>query len=64
MPKGKFVAAVNASYNFNGPSINLGAGVYENEIIADAKVNLSLRMMNRHGLVTGLPARAKRERFS
>lgn len=59
MPKEKFVGAVNASYNFNGPSIFLGAGVYENEILADAKVNLSLGMMNRHGLVTGATGSGK-----
>jgi len=59
MPKEKFVAAVNTSYNFNGPSIYLGAGVYENEILADAKVNLSLPMMNRHGLVTGATGSGK-----
>ncbi len=41
MSKEKFVSAVNASYNFSGPSIYLGAGVYENEILANAKVNLS-----------------------
>src|SRR6185369_140650 len=50
---------VNTSYSFNGPSIYLGAGVYENEILADAKVNLSLRMMNRHGLVTGATGSGK-----
>lgn len=59
MSKEKFTAAVNASYNFSGPSIYLGAGVYENEILADAKVNLSLRMMNRHGLVTGATGSGK-----
>src|SRR6267154_2024636 len=59
MSKEKFVAAVNASYNFSGPSIYLGAGVYENEILANAKVNLSLRMMNRHGLVTGATGSGK-----
>src|SRR6476661_9613994 len=59
MSKEKFVSAVNASYNFTGPSIYLGAGVYENEILADAKVSLSLRMMNRHGLVTGATGSGK-----
>src|SRR5882762_9667620 len=59
MSKEKFITAVNTSYNFNGPSISLGAGVYENEILADAKVILSLRMMNRHGLVTGATGSGK-----
>jgi DNA helicase HerA-like ATPase len=59
MSREKFASTVNASYNFNGRSIYLGAGVYENEILADAKVNLSLRMMNRHGLVTGATGSGK-----
>src|SRR5258706_9392929 len=59
MAREKFVTAVNASYNFSGPSIYLGAGIYENEILANAKVNLSLRMMNRHGLVTGATGSGK-----
>jgi len=59
MSKEKFITAVNTSYSFNGPSIYLGAGVYENEILSDAKVNLSLRMMNRHGLVTGATGSGK-----
>src|SRR5882762_6577791 len=59
MSKEKFITAVNTSYNFNGPSISLGAGVYENEILAEAKVNLSLRMMTRHGLVTGATGSGK-----
>lgn len=59
MSKEKFVAAVNASYTFNGPSIYLGAGVYANEILADVRVKLSLQMMNRHGLVTGATGSGK-----
>jgi len=59
MSKEKFIDAVNTSYNFKGPSIYLGAGVFGSEILADAKVNLSLRMMNRHGLVTGATGSGK-----
>ncbi len=59
MSKEKFIAAVNSSYHFNSASIYLGSGVYENEILADAQVNLLLRMMNRHGLVTGATGSGK-----
>ncbi len=59
MSKEKFIAAISSSYTTNTPSINLGAGVYENEIIADAKVNMPLRMMARHGLVTGATGSGK-----
>jgi DNA helicase HerA-like ATPase len=59
MDKQKFVDTINKSYTFNSPSIHMGAGVLEGKIIADAKVNLSLRMMNRHGLVTGATGSGK-----
>ena len=59
MDKSKFIQAINQSYSFNNPSIFLGAGVLEGEILSEAKVNLSLRMMNRHGLVTGATGSGK-----
>ncbi len=59
MSKEKFIAAVNSSYTMPGSSIYLGAGVLDGEILADARVNLSLRMMNRHGLVTGATGSGK-----
>ncbi len=37
----------------------MGAGIYQGEIIAEAKVNLPLRMMSRHGLVTGATGSGK-----
>src|SRR5689334_1391170 len=59
MPSDKFIEVINKSYTFNTPSIYLGAGILNGEILADAKVNLSLRMMNRHGLVTGATGSGK-----
>lgn len=59
MSKEKFIEAINKSYTTALPSIYLGAGVYNGEILADAKVNLALRMMNRHGLVTGATGSGK-----
>ena len=59
MAKDDFIQAINQSYTFKNPSIYLGAGVYEGEILADARVNLSLRMMTRHGLVTGATGSGK-----
>lgn len=55
----KFTDAINASYTVDGPNIYLGAGVLDGEIIAPAKVNLSLKMMNRHGLVSGATGSGK-----
>ncbi|MBL0740889.1 helicase HerA-like domain-containing protein [Chryseolinea lacunae] len=59
MSNEKFVTTINAAYTTSLPSIYLGAGVLNNEIIADAKVSLPLRMMNRHGLVTGATGSGK-----
>jgi DNA helicase HerA-like ATPase len=59
MDKQKFTSAITQSYTFSGSSIFMGAGVLEGEIIPEAKVNLSLRMMNRHGLVTGATGSGK-----
>jgi DNA helicase HerA-like ATPase len=59
MSKEKFVEAINKSYTTPLPAIYLGAGIFGGEIIADAKVNLPLRMMNRHGLVTGATGSGK-----
>jgi uncharacterized protein len=59
MDKAKFTEAINKSYSFNTASIFLGAGVLNGEILPAAKVNLSLRMMNRHGLVTGATGSGK-----
>jgi hypothetical protein len=55
----KFTQAINKAYTTGLPSIYLGAGVYQNEIIAAAKVSLPMRMMNRHGLVTGATGSGK-----
>lgn len=59
MSKEVFVEAINRSYTTPLPSIYLGAGVFASEIIGEAKVNLPLRMMNRHGLVTGATGSGK-----
>lgn len=55
----KFTESINRSYTTPLPAIYLGSGIYQNQIIAEAKVNLPLRMMNRHGLVTGATGSGK-----
>src|SRR6187402_1627380 len=59
MSKEKFIESIAKSYTTAGACIYLGAGIYQGEILADAKVNLPLRMMNRHGLVTGATGSGK-----
>lgn len=59
MSREKFIQVINQSYTTPHPAIYLGAGILNTEIIAEAKVNLPLRMMNRHGLVTGATGSGK-----
>lgn len=59
MSKESFISVINASYNFSGSHIFLGAGVVGGQIVAEAPVHLSLKMMNRHGLVTGATGSGK-----
>lgn len=57
--KQDFIDAIQKSYTSNEPHIYLGSGILDGEIIADAKVNLPLRMMNRHGLIAGATGSGK-----
>lgn len=55
----EFIAKVKASYQPSGSFIYLGAGILDGQVIADAEVNLSLKMMNRHGLIAGATGTGK-----
>lgn len=57
--KQAFIDTITSSYSPKGSFIYLGAGIYENEILPDAQVKLTLKMMNRHGLVTGATGSGK-----
>jgi uncharacterized protein len=59
MSKDRFIESIRKSYSTTLPSIYLGAGVLDGEILQEAKVHLPLRMMNRHGLVTGATGSGK-----
>ncbi len=54
-----FAEKITKSYTSSGASIYLGAGILDGEIIADAQVNLPLKMMNRHGLIAGATGTGK-----
>ena len=54
-----FTEKIKTSYTTKGESIYLGAGILDGEIIAAAEVNLSLKMMNRHGLIAGATGTGK-----
>ena len=57
--KDDFIKAINASYTTDKPHIFLGCGVLNGEILADAKINIALSMMNRHGLIAGATGSGK-----
>ncbi|GAA4785022.1 DUF853 family protein [Olivibacter ginsenosidimutans] len=57
--KDQFIAQISASYKPKGESIYLGAGILDGEVIAQAEVNLALKMMNRHGLIAGATGTGK-----
>lgn len=54
-----FTEKVKAAYQPTGSYIYLGAGILNGEVLAQAEVNLSLQMMNRHGLVAGATGTGK-----
>src|SRR3954453_17793929 len=50
---------VQKAYTFDGPAVELGALVVDNEAHPEAPVRLPLAMMNRHGLVAGATGTGK-----
>ena len=57
--KEQFIERITASYNPKGPFIQLGSGILNGEIVTEARVNLALKMMNRHGLIAGATGTGK-----
>jgi len=54
-----FAAQITAAYAVDGPFIDLGRGVLDDETHPDAMVRVPLAMMNRHGLVAGATGTGK-----
>ncbi|WP_149524720.1 helicase HerA-like domain-containing protein [Sphingobacterium hotanense] len=54
-----FIDKITASYSPKGPFIQLGSGILNGEVVTAAKVNLALKMMNRHGLIAGATGTGK-----
>lgn len=55
----QFIDTITASYAPKGSFIQLGSGILNKEVVTDAKVNLALKMMNRHGLIAGATGTGK-----
>lgn len=54
-----FVSQIKSSYQPSGSFIYLGAGILDGQVLGDAEINLSLKMMNRHGLIAGATGTGK-----
>lgn len=54
-----FAEAMAAAYKVEGPAIELGRGVHDGAVAAEATVRIPLKMMNRHGLVAGATGTGK-----
>ena len=60
MPKANDTAAeLGKAYAFEGPALELGAVVLDNEAHPEARVRMPLSMLNRHGLVAGATGTGK-----
>ena len=54
-----FGKTIAEAYAVEGAAIDLGRGVHEDKLAADAVVQLPLRTMNRHGLIAGATGTGK-----
>lgn len=55
----KFQEKITAAYANKGASIFLGAGILDGKVFPKARINLTLKMMNRHGLIAGATGTGK-----
>ena len=54
-----FTTTVKTTYTFNGISVPLGLGVFENQDNSEAIVRIPLSTLNRHGLIAGATGTGK-----
>lgn len=54
-----FKKKISDGYFFKGQAVQIGAGMLNGEVVPEAKVFLSLKMMNRHGLIAGATGTGK-----
>src|SRR3954464_2230063 len=54
-----FTGTMAAAYKTSGAAVDLGRGVHEGAVAKDAVVQITLSMMNRHGLVAGATGTGK-----
>ncbi len=54
-----FLEHIKSGYNSTGKFITIGAAMHNNETFADAKINIPLKNLNRHGLIAGATGTGK-----
>ena len=64
MPTEGFAQAIALGYGFDGPVVELGAGMQDGSALPKARVRLPLAMLNRHGLVAGATGTGKTKSLS
>jgi len=57
--KEEFIASIEKGYTFKGNTLNIGAAVFEGEVIKEAVVKIPLATLNRHGLIAGATGTGK-----
>ncbi len=57
--KEEFIQAINTGYTFKGEAVQIGAAVFDGEVVPEAKILLPLKTMNRHGLIAGATGTGK-----
>ena len=57
--KEEFIQTINAGYTFKGEAVQIGAAVFNGEVVPQAKILLPLKTMNRHGLIAGATGTGK-----
>lgn len=59
MTKNDFIQHIQKGYSAKGTYFQLGAGVWQGEVHPEAKVNVPLATLNRHGLIAGATGTGK-----
>ena len=54
-----FREAIAAGYTFDEPTLVIGSAMHEGELVNDARVQVALSMLNRHGLIAGATGTGK-----
>ncbi len=55
----QFIQALAAGYEFKGNTVYLGAAMFEGTVIPEARIQLPLSTLNRHGLIAGATGTGK-----